>query len=124
MTVADNRLAEIDDAAAASKLRRRYRDAERQRVCADQAAVAVGPPAPQAADQTKAAQQADGAIGKTDQQSAYYHNVAAGQLRGFLAFCGSTAGRYIGQDFRAAITFQAACQSTARQHKERNSRAA
>jgi signal transduction histidine kinase len=67
--------AEIDDTGCCQKLRRRYRHAKRQRIGPDQAAVAVGPPAAQAAEQTKSAQQTDRAIDEADQQSAHCDNM-------------------------------------------------
>src|SRR5450759_3340085 len=71
-----DRFAEIDEPARGEKLCGCDRNAERQRVGPNQAAVAVGPPAAQPAEQAKAAQQADRAIGETDHQSAHYDNVA------------------------------------------------
>ena len=72
-----DRLAEIDEAAGGEQLGRRNRNAERQRIGPDQPAVAARPPAAQAGEQAKAAQQADHAIGETDHQPAHHDNVAA-----------------------------------------------
>ena len=59
----------LDDAAGRQKLRRGDRHAEGQRITADQPAVALCPPAAQAAHQAKPAQQPDGAIEEADDQA-------------------------------------------------------
>ena len=104
-----DRLADIDDAAAAEQLRGRDRDAERQRIGPDQAAVAIGPPAAQAAEQAEAAQQADRAIDEADQQSAHDDNIGHAQHWLFPGLrAADTAGTaQIRCKFRAAITLDA-----------------
>ncbi len=63
------------------------RNAKRQRIGPDQPAVAIRPPAAQAAEQAKAAQQTDRAIGETDQQSAHDDNVATAPALAFPCGC-------------------------------------
>ena len=112
-----DRLAEIDQTGRRQQLRRGHRHADRQRIGADQAAVAVRPPAAQAGEHAKAAQQADRAIDEADHQSTQHDNIGSACTAFPSEAFTAENGRHSSNKMQISPCYSAACmgQSTAAQ---------